>query len=117
MARGERYQLVHVRAHSTRKCCCIAVCLVAGVLIMIVAAFGLGMDAGYYLHQSATCRSGSTLSSAYVPVVSLSSSTQTSNQTEIEWGALLFDAQGELVSVFDEVDGLMKAERIQNSLK
>lgn len=108
--------LLHVRARSTRKRCCIAVVLVIAVLVMILTAFGLGLDAGYFLSQATTCSSEST-PLVYVPIVSPSPSPQISNQTQIEWGSLLYDAQGKLVSVFDEVDGLMKAERIQSTLK
>lgn len=108
--------MLHVRGRSGRKGWRIVVVLVMGVLVMILAAFGLGIDAGYFLPQPTTCRSGST-PSTYLPMASPPSSLQTSNQTEIEWGSLLYDAQGSLVSVFDEVDGLVQAERIQSNLK
>lgn len=118
-ARGDSYKLLYSPGRANRKRYCATVFLVIGVLVLIAAAFGLGLDAGYFLSRSTTCNSGTShvTPSVIGPTLSPTPSPHTSNQTQLEWGSLLYDSQGKLVSVYDEVDGLMKAERIRDALK
>ena len=119
MARGDSYKLLYLPGRSHKRRYCAIVILVIAVLVLIAAAFGLGIDAGYFISQSKACNSGSShlTPSVIGPTASPTPSPHTSNQTQLEWGSLLYDSQGKLVSVYDEVDGLMKADRIRDALK